>query len=106
MRIPSCASSLHLLMTRNPPWVGVYGRPILAKFHIEDRSVVRGSGLSLLRPAVHSSDRFGGENELTRLYIDLRQARQQHMITATSVDDQELAIAAKLASVNNPAITR
>jgi hypothetical protein len=60
--------------------------------------------LGLLRPTAHGTDRFGSEDELAWLDIDLREAREQDMIAAASVDDQELAIATEFASVNNPTI--
>src|SRR5690606_12601241 len=101
----SCASSLHLLRSLGPPRVGVNGASVLAEFYIEN-------GLAGLHFACgpggtdHRAHGLCRQYELAELRVDLRQSSQQYMISATSIDNQELAIRPELASVNDPAVAR
>src|SRR5438477_11259401 len=106
MRNPICASSLHLSRGIRPPGIGVYGPLVLTEFYVQNWGVFLRLGLRPFRGCAHHAHRLAGEHELTKLHVDLRKACKKNMITPARVNDQELAVAAELARIDDPAVAR
>jgi len=54
-------------------------------------------GRRILLTTTHCADGLCGQHELSRLNVDLRQTREQHMIAVARVDDQASRLADSVA---------
>src|SRR5690242_15689747 len=107
----SCASSANLFAFRwCPPRIWIDGRPVLTELDIEDR-LLRAAragqhGRSNLRSTPHDRYRLSGQHKLSDIDRDAFHPRQDHMIPAAGIEDQEFAIGSVGAGVDNPAVAR
>src|SRR5689334_14289548 len=105
----SCASSANLFAVGwCPPRVWIDGRPVLTELDIEDRLTratrPRHRGGCNLRTAPHRRNRLTGQHKLPDIDRDPIHARQDHMIPAAGIEDQEFAIRTVRARVDHPAV--
>src|SRR5689334_11026303 len=104
----SCASSANLFAIGCcPPRVWIDGSPVFTKLDIENRLARARTGHnagSNLRAAPHDGNRLSGQYELTDLDRNPIHARQDYMIPAAGIQDQEFAVGTIGRGVDHPAI--
>src|SRR5664279_3872434 len=91
-----CALSANPQIVRlRPPWTRIDCRPVFAKFYIKDRlsRADRDGRRRFRRPIAHGPDRFASDDELPDSHVNPIPPRQNDIIAASGVDDQELSIA-------------
>src|SRR5215470_837454 len=104
----SCASSANLFaFICGPPWAWIDWSAVLAELDIEHRlaRVGREDGGDL-RCRPHRGDRLPRQHKLSDVDRNALHPGDQDMIPAPGIEDQELSVAPKRTSVNNPAVTR
>src|SRR3954469_25743495 len=104
----SFASSANLFaFACGPPWAWIDGGPVLSKLDVENRLPRTDcKSSSRLRSATHHRDGLARHEELPQIDRYSIHTRKQHMIAATGIKDQELAVIAERSSVDNPPIAR
>src|SRR3954452_598405 len=106
--LKSCASSANLFaFTCGPPWAWIDWSAVLTELDVE-HGLARGgreNGCDL-GCFPHDRDRLPRKYELSDVYRNALHPGDQYMIPAPGIEDQELSVAAKGTSVNNPAVTR
>src|ERR1700753_3243028 len=104
----SCASSANLFaFICGPPWAWINGSAVLTELNI--KYGLAGIGCqyrSDLGCCPHGRDRLPRKNKLSDVNRNAPHSGDQDMIPAPGVEDQELSVAAKGTSVNDPAVTR
>src|ERR1700732_3236125 len=102
----SFASSANLFaFICGPPWAWINGSAVLTELDVEHglaRISCEDRGDLGFGP--HGRDRLPRKYKLTDIYRNALHPGDQHMIPATRIQDQELSVASKRSSVNNPAI--
>src|SRR5580765_3340430 len=104
----SCASSANLFaFICGPPWAWIDWSAVLTELDIEHwlARVRRENGCNLGRRP-HGRDRLPRKYKLADVYRNALHPGDKDMIPATSIEDQELSVAAEGSRVNNPAVTR
>src|SRR5579864_8114711 len=104
----SCASSANLFaFICGPPWAWINGSAVLTELDIEHGLAGIGCQYrSDLGCCPHGRDRLPRKNKLSDVNRNAPHSGDQDMIPAPGVEDQELSVAAKRTSVNDPAVTR
>src|ERR1043165_9607653 len=107
----SCASSANLFAVGwCPPRVWIDGSPVLTKLNIEDRLVGAARtgqhGGCNLRTTPHDRNTLTGQDKLPDIDRNAFHPRQDHMIPAARIEDQEFAIGSIGGSINHPAVAR
>src|SRR5262245_53538940 len=105
-----CASSSSanlFAFTCRPPGAWVDGRSVFSELDVEYRLARSGrQGRCGRGAASHSRNRFPGQYELTKINGYPFHPRDENMISAPRIEDQELAVTAERPCINHPSITR
>src|SRR5579872_2132742 len=104
----SCASSANLFaFFCGPPWAWINGSAVLTELYVEHGLArVRCQDRRNLGGRSHCCDRLPRKNKLSDVNRNAPHSGDQDMIPASGIEDQELSVAAKRTSVNDPSITR